>query len=228
MDTRNPRKTSIATALRRCRRSDRRRLREVVDLRAATLERCLVDRITAQNDRRRAPVRDAATLGRLPQSATEDANSAGRRLQELLASGPQLPKSHADGVRPQVRDRTFRSGLVWSYAGKIPGMHCVLWNEPSDPHKWYDNYLCTETDVGFQWSFRGPILGRGLNCIQVREKSDPHDWHDNYFCWPGDLKVTFRFSSTGRIPGYSCLAIVEPSDPDTWQDNYLCHREAAG
>jgi len=88
--------------------------------------------------------------------------------------------------------------------------------------------LCTERDVGFQWSFRGPILGRGLKCIQVREKSDPHDWHDNYFCWPRDLNVAFRFSATGRIAGQRCVAIVEPSDPHTWRDNYLCHTRVAG
>ena len=146
-----------------------------------------------------------------------------QRVRDLLA---RSPTPDTKGVTPPASIvREFRPGLTWSYGGAIKGMHCTKWEEPSDPNDWYDNYLCSTRDLGFKWSFRGPIQGRGLKCIQVNEPSDPHFWHDNYFCWPRDLKVTFRFSATGRIPGLDCLAIVEPSDPHTWRDNFLCYRE---
>ena len=147
-----------------------------------------------------------------------------QRVRELLARSPS-PSPPADSPQPTSIAREFRAGLAWSYGGAIEGMHCTQWEEPSDPHDWFDNYLCASRDLGFRWSFRGPIQGRGLRCIQVKEPSDPHFWHDNYFCWPRDLRVTFRFSSAGRIPGLDCLAIVEPSDPHTWGDNFLCYRE---
>jgi hypothetical protein len=156
------------------------------------------------------------------ESETGRAESA-RRIRELLA---QAPPAGAIGRPGTARaTRALRAGLVWSFGGKIEGMHCLHWNEPSDPHDWYDNYLCSERDAGFRWSYRGPIQGRGLRCIQVHEPSDPDMWHDNYFCWPRDLRVIFRFSAAGRIAGMDCIAIVEPSDPHTWGDNYLCYRE---
>lgn len=149
-----------------------------------------------------------------------------RRVRELLARSPAIKPASA---RPPANvSREFRAGLAWSYGGRIDGMHCVQWEEPSDPHDWYDNYLCSTRDFGFKWSFRGPIQGRGLRCIQVNEPSDPHFWHDNYFCWPRDLNVTFRFSSSGRVRDWGCIAVVEPSDPHTWGDNFLCYRHDAG
>lgn len=171
---------------------------------------------------------NASSEGASPQARPGDTQATGQpRLAEGGSGEPTSDNSQA-GTLVQGQDLRFRSGLVWSYAGPVEGMHCTQWREPSDPDSWADNYLCAGRDWGFQWSFRGPILGRGLKCIQVREKSDPHDWHDNYFCWPQDLEVTFRFSSTGRISGFECLAIVEPSDPHTWRDNYLCHRPERG
>lgn len=214
-------------ALRRCRPVDRTRLRTAAASRAVVLERCIARRLAADADRaattaENPPNRLPRQTVRRPATDNAAARDSGQRLKDLLASGPIFDRdAAADGALP--RARTFRSGLMWSYAGPIAGMSCVQWREPSDPHKWDDNYLCSERDVGFQWSFRGPILGRGLKCIQVQEKSDPHDWHDNFFCWPRDLAINFRFSSTGRIAGMRCLAIIEPSDPHTWRDNYLCH-----
>ena len=145
-----------------------------------------------------------------------------RRVRELLAGSPVVKPASAP---PADVSREFGAGLAWSYAGAIEGMHCVKWEEPSDPHDWDDNYLCAARDFGFRWSFRGPIQGRGLRCIQVKEPSDPHFWHDNYFCWPRDLNVSFRFSSSGRIPNWGCVAVVEPSDPHTGADNFLCYRQ---
>ena len=36
-----------------------------------------------------------------------------------------------------------QSGLefMWSARGPIPGLHCLHFNEPSDPHTWNDNFL---------------------------------------------------------------------------------------
>lgn len=220
-----------AFALRRCRLADRARLRDVATQRAAALERCVAGGL----NRKSQPERGANRAGYKPSSVAGQRaaargageQTAGQRIKDLLAAGPRVDQTAVGENEPALRDRTFRSGLMWSYAGPIAGMHCTQWKEPSDPHKWDDNFLCTERDVGFQWSFRGPILGRGLKCIQVREKSDPHDWHDNYFCWPRDLAVTFQFSATGRVAGLRCVAIVEPSDPNTWRDNYLCHERRA-
>jgi hypothetical protein len=165
---------------------------------------------------RREPGRDEPVA--LPRGREESA----RRVRELLAGSPVIES--AATAPPADVSREFRAGLAWSYGGAIAGMHCTKWDEPSDPHDWYDNYLCAARDFGFKWSFRGPIQGRGLRCIQVKEPSDPHFWHDNYFCWPRDLNVSFRFSSSGRIPNWGCVAIVEPSDPHTWGDNFLCYR----
>ena len=161
----------------------------------------------------------------VPADAAARAQSA-RRVRDLLARSPTPASDGASRPASSVA-REFRSGLAWSYGGTISGMHCTKWEEPSDPHDWFDNYLCAARDLGFKWSFRGPIQGRGLKCIQVNEPSDPHFWHDNYFCWPRDLNVNFRFSPAGRIPGLDCLAIIEPSDPHTWRDNFLCYREAS-
>jgi hypothetical protein len=232
-----------------CARTNRVRLRRLTEQRAQNLEQCLDDRLhkigrsvpanrvseTRQlrpadrqgNSRRRQARTDTeARTGRYTTvPGTAERSAAAELIRKLLAQGPGAALPAGIGGKPAYhRHQTFRTGLAWSYAGPIDSMHCVKWKEPSDPHNWDDNYLCTEKDIGLQWSFRGPILGRGLKCIQVNEKSDPHDWHDNYFCWPRDLNVNFRFSSTGRVYGFSCLAIVEPSDPNTWRDNYLCHR----
>jgi hypothetical protein len=236
-----------------CARKKRVRLGRLVDRRALILEQCLYSRLhkwggpVSTNEvptnepsdvrRRQAGDRRGAAQARKPSAnaqagsarsatapGTDERNAAAELIRKLLAQGSAGILLDGGGSKPEKRQQTFRTGLTWSYAGPIESMHCVQWREPSDPHNWDDNYLCADKNVGFQWSFRGPILGRGLKCIQVNEKSDPHDWHDNYFCWPRDLNVTFRFSSTGRVYGFSCLAIIEPSDPNTWRDNYLCHR----
>lgn len=231
-----------------CDRTQRVRLGRLVERRALILEQCLYSRLhkgggavstsKISDARRRRPGDGRNAARRRKASANSQAgsarsaaapgaderNAAAELIRKLLAQGSASPLLDGGGSKQEKRQNTFRTGLAWSYAGPIESMHCVQWREPSDPHNWGDNYLCTDKNVGFQWSFRGPILGRGLKCIQVNEKSDPHDWHDNYFCWPRDLNVNFRFSSTGRVYGFSCLAIVEPSDPNTWRDNYLCHR----
>lgn len=34
--------------------------------------------------------------------------------------------------------------LSWFYSGQPEGRTCTLWNEPTDPHTWADDYLCYE------------------------------------------------------------------------------------
>lgn len=196
----------------RCERGNTLGLRSIAHDRSLGLEICLGERSDPDYQRN-------ATRSR-----------ADQRILELLAKAPE-PKSSVF-TQPRPSDdasprQPFNPVLAWSFSGPIEGMHCVAWQEPSDPHDWQDNYLCSERDFGFQWSFRGPVHGRGLNCTQVKEAADPHTWHDNFFCWPRNLNIEFRFSSTGRLAGYLCISVNEPSDPHKWYDNYLCHRPAA-
>ena len=57
----------------------------------------------------------------------------------------------------------------WSYAGPIPGLRCLRFNEPADPHTWQDNFLCWSRSAEcrrrngpFAWSCDGPVAG--LTC----------------------------------------------------------------
>ena len=210
---------------RRCNRNTLREVSRLWKRRANALERCILKQI--ENGRFSAAQNETPMTRGTNERVGEDRpgrSQTGDRVRELLGNRSEPLVARPLRGRSNQNVQELLNGLVWSFAGPIEGMHCVQWREPSDPHNWNDNFLCSERNAGFQWSFRGPILGRGLKCIQVNEKADPHDWHDNYFCWPRDLKVRFRFSSTGRIHGFRCLAIIEPSDPHTWHDNYLCHR----
>ncbi len=111
-----------------------------------------------------------------------------------------------------------RIELEFSFIGVVPGKTCLSLNEPSDPHFWADNYLCTPRDFGLAWSTAGPIPG--LVCTQIIEPSDPDTWSDNYLCAPVDYGL--RWSYAGPIPDMRCTQVNEPSDPDFWSDNYLC------
>lgn len=108
--------------------------------------------------------------------------------------------------------------LSWSSAGPIAGMSCVQVNEPSDPHTWNDNFLCSPFGYGLRFWHRGVIAG--MHCVKLDEPSDPHDWHDNYLCSEEDLGL--RWSTAGRIHGMECVKFKEDADPHTWDDNYLC------
>ena len=52
--------------------------------------------------------------------------------------------------------------LSWSHAGAIYGQECLQVKEPSDPHTWHDNFLCTNKPIGMRWSHTGSI--QGMNC----------------------------------------------------------------
>lgn len=110
--------------------------------------------------------------------------------------------------------------FVWSYSGPVPGGYCANIVEPSDPHAWNDNFLCSRFDYGMRWSFAGPIPG--MACVNIVEPSDPDAWADNYLCTWRDIGL--RWSFAGPIPGMNCLQVNEPAEPynQAWQDNYLC------
>jgi len=59
---------------------------------------------------------------------------------------------------PPPCDRTA-GPFTFSCDGAQSGQTCVQLNEPSDPHTWGDNFLCTAANYGFRWSNAGPIDG---------------------------------------------------------------------
>lgn len=77
-------------------------------------------------------------------------------------------------------DRDY--GLRWSFAGPLPGMHCINVNEPAEPaaHTWADNYLCAPEDYRLSWSSHDPIPGQA--CVQINDPWESHTWGDNYLC----------------------------------------------
>jgi hypothetical protein len=107
--------------------------------------------------------------------------------------------------------------LQFSSSGAIAGMHCTQIAEPSDPHGWNDNYLCSERALGLRWSSSGAISG--MTCVKVNEPAESA-WNDNYLCTPENWGLTWSY---GGIPaGKECVAFNEPSDPNGWNNNYLC------
>jgi hypothetical protein len=106
----------------------------------------------------------------------------------------------------------------FSTSGTVADMNCTQINEPTDPHSWSDNYLCSERNLGIKWSSSGPISG--MTCINVTEGADPASWGDNYLCTPENWGLSW--SSTGIPAGKECVSFNEPSDPYWWNDNYLC------
>jgi hypothetical protein len=112
------------------------------------------------------------------------------------------------------------SRFAFSSNGAVPGYHCVSVNEGSDPDHWEDNYFCTDSDEGMQWSSVGAIPD--MQCIQIVEGADPNTWDDNYLCWPGTQYTDgVSWSSAGAAPGKNYSQWDEGSDPDSWSDNFL-------
>ena len=143
----------------------------------------------------------------------------------LLASGSgpahaakkKPPQAAAKKPAPPAAPRKLEV-LRWSSASWIPGMFCTKIDEPSDPHGWNDNFLCSTRDLGLRWSSLGPISG--MVCTRFDEGSDPDSWGDNYLCAPRDYG--FQWYYDGPLKGMQCLQITEPEDPHTWTDNFLC------
>jgi 1-phosphatidylinositol phosphodiesterase len=114
-----------------------------------------------------------------------------------------------------------RVDLWWSQSGPTAG-HCTLVNEPGSPYSWFDNYLCSSVNHGFQYSYAGPIAG--MRCVLLDEPaSHAWGWNDNYLCVPPSSPLQLQWSSAGPISGKQCVRIHEDADPGTWNDNYLCY-----
>jgi hypothetical protein len=107
--------------------------------------------------------------------------------------------------------------LTFSSSGTIAGLNCTKISEPSDPHGWDNNYLCSERALGLRWSSSGAIAG--MTCINVNEPNDSV-WSNNYLCTPENWGLTF--SSNGIPANKECVAFNEPNDPNGWNNNYLC------
>ena len=140
----------------------------------------------------------------------------------------QLPEDHSTTLIGQ--DGTATCGTPWysfqvkrdfhlrfSSTGPIAGMACTQISEPSDPHGWSDNYLCSERALGLRWSSSGAIAG--MTCVNVNEPTESA-WANNYLCTPEDWGLTW--SSNGVPAGKECVAFNEPSEPSGWGDNHLC------
>jgi hypothetical protein len=143
----------------------------------------------------------------------------------LLASGSvpayaaKKKPAHAAAKKPTAPAAPGKLEVLrWSSASWIPGMFCTKVDEPTDPHGWNDNFLCSTRDLGLRWSSLGPISG--MVCTKFEEGSDPDGWGDNFLCAPRDYG--FQWYYDGPLKGMQCLKINEPEDPHTWNDNFLC------
>lgn len=69
----------------------------------------------------------------------------------------------------QAQTTEFR----WSSSGSIAGLNCVQVHEGRAPQEftWWDNYLCTDRDIGMRYSSAGPIAG--MRCTQIIEGAEP-------------------------------------------------------
>lgn len=111
----------------------------------------------------------------------------------------------------------------FKHAGAGTTANCVSLTEPSDPHTWNDNFICTSKNIGLKFSHIGPIAG--MKCSSMNEPSDrAGTWFDNYLCVPKTSQYKLQFSFAGKIPGAKCLSMHEPAEPrhTAWGDNYLC------
>ncbi len=119
--------------------------------------------------------------------------------------------------------------LSWSSAGPLANRICTAITEPSDPHGWNDNYLCSSRDLGLGWSSNGvnpdPSPSPTDTAVPVNEPADPNGWNNNVLFTPENLGLIF--SSSGPQANQSCTAITEPADPNGWGDNYLCYDQNA-
>ena len=154
------------------------------------------------------------------------------RIRRISSEGPDYEDNYAyndaaltdtqtilSNGRIAAQTITRRNGLGFPQRLEVlDSGRCVQINEPSDPHAWSDNYLCSEKDYGLQWSYARPLAGK--TCVQVNEPSDPDAWSDNYLCSEKDYGL--QWSYAGPLAGKTCVQVNEPSDPDAWSDNYLC------
>ena len=91
--------------------------------------------------------------------------------------------------------------------GPKPGKRCINTNEPSSPYFWWDDYICFNEDVpyDFQW-----IYGFPLKCTDLPTKSwlswnEPglpksDTFWDNYLCaspYPSNTSLPFKTECNG-------------------------------
>jgi hypothetical protein len=99
-------------------------------------------------------------------------------------------------------------------------------DESADSHSWGDNFVCTDTNIGLEWSMAGPLPGR--RCVRVHESADEvaAAWADNFLCLPESSPYELTWSTAGKIAGQSCVRWFEAADVGgSWGDNYLCVRD---
>ena len=96
-------------------------------------------------------------------------------------------------------------------------------NEPLDSFYWSDNYMCTDRDIGMQWSASGPIAGLDCTLLNHPEAIGVHGgWTDNHLCLPTDSLYRLTWTSTGVTAGHWQCAQWNEGDPISWDDNYMC------
>lgn len=140
--------------------------------------------------------------------------------------------SNGTPYRHNTCDWGGNSCIIFSRGyGESPmaGFHCTRVHESKEPGSttWTDNYLCSDVDLGMQWSSAGPL--DNMDCVQWHELREPEEttWHDNYLCFPKSIgqKYVFKWSSRGPIANMKCTHITETREPSktTWGDNYFCY-----
>lgn len=99
---------------------------------------------------------------------------------------PAEPRSHTWGDDFLCFNRPDH-GFRYSYAGRIPGMHCESFNLKGGV--WADNYICSRWK-DFAWFPRA--LRGGYRCIRITESADPDPrangsrGYSNHFCLRND------------------------------------------
>lgn len=92
--------------------------------------------------------------------------------------------------------------LLMICSGTIPGMKCINTNEPSSPFFWFDNFICFNKDVpyDFQWIYGYPKKCYDFpskSCISWNEPMLPESntFWDNYLCaspYPSNTSLPFK------------------------------------
>lgn len=130
----------------------------------------------------------------------------------------QCPNLIYDDQRVNINADKF----VWTWSGtsSLSGMTCTQVMDSGLRNGWGDNYLCTNTNVGFKFSENGPI--QGLKCLNMTEPSY-RVWNDNYLCWNPESGYDFNWSSRGIPPGIPAELSLHVKEVATspWDDNYL-------
>ena len=137
----------------------------------------------------------------------------------LKFDGAKCPNQIFDDQKVNINGDKF----VFSFDSttSLSGMTCTKIYDPGQSNGWGDNFLCTNTNVGFKFSYNGTIPN--MKCLNMREGGNSA-WNDNYLCWDPNSKYDFKWSDSGvpqGVPPEMAVRIFEPSSPSYWRDNYL-------